>query len=149
MEKVEDREDGAYITARISETSAGNDAYALLRDGALNAVSIGFQPLEDEKDPANPRHVIRKRARLHEVSLVTFPAYEQATVEEIRNNQPLEAKTEKDTIKMENNFSADINELRAGLEEITQEIRAGLTPPAPTVHPLAEYRSAGEYVKAT
>lgn len=141
IESVEDREDGAYITAKISETTAGNDAYALLRDGALNAVSVGFQPLEDEYDPENSRHVIRKRARLHEVSLVTFPAYEGAKVEEVRNTNP----EKENKVTTEN---PEITELRAGLDALTQEVRAAAAPAQPVMHPLAQYRSAGEYMKA-
>src|SRR5690625_3818924 len=37
-----DTEDGWQITARISDTTAGNDAYALLKDGAIDRFSIGF-----------------------------------------------------------------------------------------------------------
>ena len=42
---AEPREDGLHITARISDTQRGRDAVALLRDGALDSVSVGFIPI--------------------------------------------------------------------------------------------------------
>lgn len=69
---LEEREDGLYGEFRISKTEAGDEALELIRDGVLSNLSVGFQPLKDEKRGGI---VNRIKAHLAEVSLVTFGAY--------------------------------------------------------------------------
>lgn len=81
------REDtaGLYGELRISKTTAGDEALELLRDGALDAFSIGFTvPGDGERwsRDGSTRELIA--VRLHEVSLVNFPAYETARVVAVR-----------------------------------------------------------------
>jgi HK97 family phage prohead protease len=52
-----DSEEGFVITARISDTARGNEVRTLLKDGVLNKFSVGFVPLESERDGST---VIRK-----------------------------------------------------------------------------------------
>ncbi len=80
---AENRDDGLHITARIADTQLGRDAVALMDEGALDSLSVGFIPLEDERDENNVTH--RRRVRLLEVSLVSWPAYQNAKVENHRN----------------------------------------------------------------
>ena len=92
---TEMREDnkGLYIVGKISDTQAGKDALTLLRDGVVDEMSIGFDPIRWEMvpDPAMQtpagmapsmdgmvRHL--KEVRLWEVSLVTFAADPMAQV---------------------------------------------------------------------
>lgn len=72
------REDknGLYGEFRISRTNRGDEILALCEDGALNQLSIGFQPLKDRR--AADGTVERISAHLAEVSLVTFGAYGEA-----------------------------------------------------------------------
>ena len=69
---LEERDGGLYGEFRISKTEAGDEALELIRDGVLSNLSVGFQPLKDEKRGGV---VNRIRAHLAEVSLVTFGAY--------------------------------------------------------------------------
>lgn len=80
---AENRDDGLHIAARIADTQLGRDAVALMDEGALDSLSVGFVPLEDERDENNVTH--RRRVRLLEVSLVSWPAYQNAKVENHRN----------------------------------------------------------------
>jgi HK97 family phage prohead protease len=82
---VELRDDtvGLVGAFRVSATQAGDEALELVRDGALDAFSIGFRPLGDEWN-RDRTEVVRQRAQLHEVSLVTFPAYQDALVAGVR-----------------------------------------------------------------
>ena len=75
------REDarGLVIEARVSETQAGTEALALIADGALDGLSIGFTPVRDNWS-TDRRNVDRLEVKLHEVSLVTFQAFESAKV---------------------------------------------------------------------
>jgi HK97 family phage prohead protease len=72
---LEEREEGLYGEFRISKTEAGDEALELIRDGVLSNLSVGFQPLKDEKRGGI---VNRIKAHLAEVSLVTFGAYGDA-----------------------------------------------------------------------
>jgi uncharacterized protein len=84
----------AIIPAMVAETTHGRDALALLSSGLAVGLSPGFrippkQTVEDaeeifEEDPAEGRAIIRriKEAILFEFSIVTRPAYKDATVEQ-------------------------------------------------------------------
>lgn len=79
---LEEREGGLYGEFRISKTDAGDEALELIRDGVLSNLSVGFQPLKDEKRNGV---VNRIKAHLAEVSLVTFGAYgDAATITAVR-----------------------------------------------------------------
>lgn len=134
--------EGLEITARISETSLGNDAYALARDGAIDRFSIGFVPLFSDtfRDEDGNTHVVHTSIEVREVSLVPFPAYNNAVVTEVRSNpEPVKETPMTDTLTP---ALDEINERMASLE---QAFAAAATPaPAPAV----DTRSAGEVLKA-
>ena len=79
------REDtrGLYGEFKVSKTAAGDEVLELISDGALDAFSIGFQPVRDEwsRDRSS---VTRLEAKLPEVSVVSFPAYEGAGITGVR-----------------------------------------------------------------
>jgi HK97 family phage prohead protease len=80
------REDtnGLYGEFRVSKGSRADDILELVRDGALSELSIGFQPLKDNRRKDGV--VERIAAHLAEVSLVTFGAYgHQAQVVGVRD----------------------------------------------------------------
>jgi HK97 family phage prohead protease len=64
---------GLYGEFRISNTKAGDEVLELVKDGALDQLSIGFMPLKNRKRADGV--VERLKAHLAEVSLVTFGAY--------------------------------------------------------------------------
>ncbi|XCB29636.1 HK97 family phage prohead protease [Arcanobacterium hippocoleae] len=142
---LEEREDGAYIVGQISQTTAGNDAYTLLRDGALTAVSIGFIPdeLTDEitKD-ADGIAITRHKAELLEVSLVSFPAYRDAKVTKVRSKENQMENTNLAT-------SEEVTELRSVVDEIDRRVKLiGDTRDESAVSELMKFRSAGEFYEA-
>lgn len=98
-----DTDEGWEIDALISKTPRGIEAATLLRDGVIDRLSIGFEPLEKrEVEPAAPgdlKQVIRTKVRAREVSLVPFPAYDGAKVSEVREEptQPVPATRNEDT----------------------------------------------------
>lgn len=77
---VELREDaeGLYISARISDTSMGRDIKILLKDGVLNELSIGYDPVVYDYDDAGIRHL--RELKLWEVSVVTWAMNPEATI---------------------------------------------------------------------
>lgn len=84
---IEAREDakGLWVRGRLFlKLIKGAEAYELLKEGAVDGLSIGYRTVEFEWD--NDREVRRlKRVELREVSLVTFPMNEQATVSLVKN----------------------------------------------------------------
>lgn len=77
---VELREDaeGLYISAKISDTSMGRDIKILLKDGVLNELSIGYDPVVYDYDDAGIRHL--RELKLWEVSVVTWAMNPEATI---------------------------------------------------------------------
>jgi Escherichia/Staphylococcus phage prohead protease len=60
------------------------DAYTLMKDGVVRGLSIGFQTLRDEVK-GGVRQLLE--VKLFEVSLVTFPANEMASVTSVKSLQ--------------------------------------------------------------
>lgn len=84
---LEVREDlrGLYVKGQlILESTQGRDAYALLKGGAVNGLSIGYVPKAWEFDKAQKTRTL-KEVDLWEVSLVTFPANSLARVMVVKN----------------------------------------------------------------
>lgn len=67
---------GLEIAGKVSQTTRGKDDLILMRDGVLDELSIGFDPIKWEMEKNVAGEVIRhiKELRLWEVSLVTFAA---------------------------------------------------------------------------
>jgi HK97 family phage prohead protease len=79
------REDaaGLYAEFRVSKTTAGDEALELIRDGALDALSVGFRPIKSRAN-ADRSAVERLEVGLDEVSAVSFPAYDGALIAGVR-----------------------------------------------------------------
>lgn len=76
--KVDDRADGTWIEAKISNTLAGQEARELAHDGTLDQVSITFRPMRDWMKVTRADdgyHVRHARAALLGVALVAHGAY--------------------------------------------------------------------------
>jgi len=84
-QKVVEDERGLYVEGRLTKgVRDADEAYALLQDGALKSMSIGFIPKEETYDSkANVNYI--KEIDLWEVSLVTIPANAAATVSAVKS----------------------------------------------------------------
>lgn len=139
--------EGIEIEARFSDTQAARDAYQLVRDGVIDRLSIGFIPLTFERteDEAG-LHTTITSLDLREVSLVPFPAYDGATVTEVREQPtPTERNTPTMTDTTEYALAADLADLRADLTAVEQ--RAALATNTPATR-AADTRAPGEAIKA-
>lgn len=79
-------EDGRGLASRITppETQWAKDLVVSMRRGDVDQMSFGFKVGEDEwsKDKSGTvTREIRRVERLHDVSVVTYPAYPQTTAE--------------------------------------------------------------------
>jgi phage head maturation protease len=74
--KLYEDERGLKVRAELPNTSAGRDAAELLRRGDVDSMSFGFSvPSGGDEWSADGSERTLKSVRLHEVSIVAFPAY--------------------------------------------------------------------------
>jgi uncharacterized protein len=85
---------------RVAPSEQGDQVLALVRDGQLNGVSIGFLAGQSEESQVNgQRHVARlKVKRLAEVSLTPSPAYHGAEVLAVREQSVAHADHERERL---------------------------------------------------
>lgn len=148
---MREEDGGLVIDARISDTQIGRDVRQLIADGALTQMSIGFLPTDDGQTVTRTEtgiDVAVTRATLYEVSVVPFPAYEDTAITDQRSNTAIEemkvnAMAETAIDKLDDaigGISADVRALRDRIDRVET---AQVTEP----HPLAQYRSYGDYIK--
>lgn len=78
------RADGLHATFHVAQTPLGDESLALAKDGSLH-VSVGFAADPDGDDWNRDRsEVVRHRCQAWEMSLVPFPAYDEADVLAVR-----------------------------------------------------------------
>ena len=138
----EDTEDGYVIEARISETPNGDEVLTLMRDGVLNKMSVGFAPIKDRKEEGV---VVRESVDLKEVSIVAFPAYSNADVLSVREQE--DSKEENKEALMSEDTNTEIVEVRGQLDDLSREV-ATLREAAPAATKSPSFNTYGEFVKA-
>ena len=81
-ETVIETEKGLEVIGKIATgTSKGSDVYELLKVGAVNTLSIGYNEVDVEKKEG---FNLIKSVDLFEISLVTFPANSRATINQVK-----------------------------------------------------------------
>lgn len=82
---------GLWGEWRIDDTAEAQAAARSAKGGHLNFMSVRFMPIRSTwtfvDEPGGKDSVVREEARLLEVSLVTTPAYNSATVQWVRSNE--------------------------------------------------------------
>lgn len=74
---------GLYVKGRFADTARGNEAYTLAKMGALDSMSIGYSTIDASYDYDTGVRTL-KQLDLWEVSLVTFPANDQARITTVK-----------------------------------------------------------------
>ena len=144
-----DTDAGLMIRATISKTPRGDEAMTLLRDGVVGAFSVGFVPEQDSRDEDGT--VVRERATLKEVSVVTFPAYSDAKVLAVRNedqpDNPTTEEVQEDPMADEPTPLVDV-EARDQIADLERRMSTMSTTTATPVDPSSQFRSFGHWVQA-
>ena len=146
---AENREDGLYIDFDIVDTSLGRDAAVLARTNTIKGLSVGFNPLKSVMSKARDA-ITHTAANLLEVSLTPYPAYSSAGVSSIREEEEEGDPKMIETIESTETVSVD-QEAREAVKSLREEvgtIHARVFTSESNEHPLAKYRSFGEYSKA-
>lgn len=75
-DELDEDDTGLRVRGRILKDASvkAAETYALIREGALDELSIGYREVETKKDPARPGVLLLKQLNLREVSVVTFGA---------------------------------------------------------------------------
>jgi HK97 family phage prohead protease len=138
--------DGFEITARISETARGDEAYTLLRDGVVDRFSVGFE-MRDAEMRDGVRVVTDAFCR--EVSIVAFPWYSGAVIAEVREEDSDRESPDSATLmeeKMEDitPVLSDLAEVRESVALVEREMAELKREAVPAV----DTRSAGQFLKA-
>ncbi|WP_195839939.1 HK97 family phage prohead protease [Cutibacterium porci] len=136
---LDDHDDGLHVTGHISATATGDDTLTLIRDGVLDRMSIGFEPVAaDETRDADGTLITRTDTIIREASIVPFPAYPTAQITEHRHQE--DHMTDQIT-------RADLDTLatRADLDELTRRVETITAAPA---QERRDTRSAGQIIKA-
>ncbi|QDF18032.1 major capsid and protease fusion protein [Microbacterium phage Belthelas] len=146
--EARDDEAGWHPTAKISATPAGDEAYQLARDGVLDGLSIGFDPVEwhVERDELGDV-IVYDRVRVREVSLVPFPAYPSARVESVRELPTNTNPRREDTPNMndEQERGDDLREIREQVQDLGRQV--ALAGQQRAAEPVADERSAGAWLR--
>lgn len=78
FEEIREDEVGLFVKGKFSDTARGNEVRQLVLDGAIDSLSIGYQTKEYEYNKEG--HRLLRKVDLWEISFVTFPANDQASI---------------------------------------------------------------------
>lgn len=149
----QDVPEGHRITARCSKTTQGNDAWELVKDGAVRAFSIGFIPVEWRVETAEDgtETIIHTKVKTREFSLAPNPAYTGAVVESHRHAGTTPPRVKETPVEPDVITRADLDSATAGLTEQIRELAANRDS-TPAGHPLAaavaQFRGVADFVQA-
>jgi HK97 family phage prohead protease len=83
---IKDTAQGLVVKGRlILDTARGREAYALLKERAINGLSIGFRTLKSARTKTGR---LLQEVSLEEISLVALPALASARVTSVKSHQP-------------------------------------------------------------
>lgn len=137
-------DEGLVITCHISNTSQGRDIATMIADGALDSMSIGFTPIDDQVIDGDI--VQRTRVRVLEIAITGMPAYQGATITNQRNQK------EKEQHIMPVPEANALEQRVKTMEEETRSALADIVKRLDDKHEPSmlggQYRSAGDYLKA-
>lgn len=147
-----DTEKGWEICGKVAKTTAGDEALELARAGVYTGLSIGFNALEyDEIEKEDGYHRTITKALVMEVSLTPFPAYENATVEKVRQKQEKEETMHNETKESQAApvETDNLRDLRANVEDLTRAVEIlKTTPPWEASKAKPDQRSAADFLKS-
>lgn len=89
-ESMNEDQRGLHVRGRllVEDVPLSREAWALLKAGAINGLSIGYSTVLEERDINRVNHI--KEIDLWEVSLVTFPANAESTITHIKTIREFE-----------------------------------------------------------
>jgi len=100
--KATEDDKGLFVEGKLAlEVQEAKEMRALLKLGAIDSLSIGFQTIDSEFNEDKNIHIL-KEIELFEVSFVTFPANEEAEVVRIKDNIQQQVVSKKGITNLDN-----------------------------------------------
>lgn len=140
--RMEPQADGLHVTARLSDTSLARETAQLIRDGVLDAFSVGFRPeanLERDADDGVVE-IHRRKVDLYEIAVTGIPAYPDAQITTQRSQTTSTTTTE----DIMNEDHTKIDDIAAQVRDIQATLADGAAKTSPAFG--AAYRTAGDYL---
>jgi HK97 family phage prohead protease len=78
--QLQEDDKGLRVTAKLPNTTRGRDIAELIRSKVIDSMSFGFNVIKDSWSKDGQTRTLES-VRLHEVSIVTFPAYAATTAQ--------------------------------------------------------------------
>ncbi len=78
--KLDIRADGLYIEADLSKNATGRELYEDIKNGFYSSMSFSFIAEVDEYNAETHTRTIKKFKRIYDVSVVSFPAYQNTSI---------------------------------------------------------------------
>ncbi len=130
--KLEEDAHGLRVTAMLPETTLGKDVRTLVQRGDVNAMSFGFSvPANGDSWNAEGTERTLRSVRIHEVSIVAFPAYSQtAGTASVRSFDAVATRAEVDADQLADAMLAieDGKDLSLEQSELLTKVIQRLTP---------------------
>lgn len=142
-----DGEDALYFSARFAKTQAADEAIELVKAGAYDAVSVGATPVRFKYDKDGV--MVVSEARLLELSLVPYGAFEEAVITEIAASEEIPADAPEASNNPEQAPQGDTPNMEATPAAVDAVEATIPTAPLPA-QPKREFKmpSAAEYLTA-
>ena len=116
---LEEREDGAYMAFRVSQTQRGDEILTLAADGVATGASVGFFDVPGGTEVVSSggrRTRVVTRADLREVSTTWIPTYPGAEVQYVRANDEENPSVENTPVETPQAPTIDITPVNTAIE---------------------------------
>ena len=134
---LEETDVGLVSHLKVSDTVAGNDVLALVRDGVMTGLSVGFRGI---KETTRNRVRVRTEVALSEISVVADPAYADAQISGVRAMHDLD---------LDEYVEARVREMFASLQDPATLALSALVDEAPDdPHSVQSVRSIKQEITA-
>ncbi|HVY12218.1 MAG TPA: HK97 family phage prohead protease [Alphaproteobacteria bacterium] len=106
-DSVKEDDSGLYVSGKLAlKTSAGAEAFELLKMGAVTGLSIGYRTVKSTTDSKKNIRILTD-LDLFEVSLVTFPANDSARIRVVKAADEVQTERDFEKFLREEGFSRD------------------------------------------
>ena len=136
---------GLSVAADIADTTLGRDVATLTRMGGMG-LSVGFEPVSNAWTATRDK-VTRIKATLRELSATPSPAYANAGVSAIREEEPMPETTEVEATPVVPTPDPRVDALASDVSTL-RELFAAVHVTGADANPYGQYRTLGEYCVA-
>lgn len=92
-------DEGLFMSADLSKNATGRELHEDIQNGFYDKMSFAFTVRQDSYDKAKRTRRIEKIDRLYDISAVTFPAYQETSIQ-ARNIFSMELEKERIEVRM-------------------------------------------------